>query len=392
VHSQNTLPAIKVLLRKIFSRTTAYLVLSFLVLLLIAFRLDDLLFEYRVQKAIRKIQLVRVNQTSVSELLRVVPDLMLHTGANTECGRQPCYSLVISSWAERVVYIPLVLHFPNLFDALHVVRITHVLGARIYANFYATFFERSNRVSYVAYGLDVSDGSEYPGLVRVEVNSAEDFPSQGLYPDADESPNFRIRNSFKWPDKSLRVAFVPYADPVLIASAFDLHLNCLWQLNGCQNVRQILPKVMQERDTIERATADRTASANPCPERILQHRVRDVEDILLVQVAKVGPRVIDSDSEYQLADYKLLEVLKGRVNRPLTNVGHPLRLLRVGESPESRVDYYPNPAIALLRSGNKLLMFGDSSTNIDTYCAVMQATPSALEMIRSELAELGTHK
>ena len=363
--------------------------LSCIALPFIAFHLDDVLFEYRVQEAVRKIRTVEVNRTSIPELLRTVPDLVSHTGASRECGGHPCYSLVITSSAERLIY-PLALHFPNVLSSFHLVKISHLLGARIYANFDAAFYERNNKVSYMAYWLGVSDGSEYPGIVSVAANSADYFPSYGLYWDADESPNFRINGSFKWSEKALHVAFVPDADPRLIASAFDLRLNCLWQLNGCQNAGQLLPAVIQERDAIKRAAAARTASADPCPERILPHRVRDVSDILLVQVAKLGPRTVDSDSEYQMADYKLLEVLKGTVNRPLTNVGHPLRLLPVGGNPEALTSYSPNPAIALLRPGNRLLMFADSSTNIDTYCEVMPATPSALRMIRAELASLGT--
>ena len=82
----------------------------------------------------------------------------------------------------------------------------------------------------------------------------------------------------------------------------------------------------------------------------------------------------------QIADYKLLEILKGKVERPLKNVGHPLTISLYMNEPA-----IPNSALKLLRTGSRLLMFSDSSTDVDSPCETMAATESAMQAVRSAL-------
>jgi hypothetical protein len=81
--------------------------------------------------------------------------------------------------------------------------------------------------------------------------------------------------------------------------------------------------------------------------------------------------------QYLMADYKLLEVLKGKLDRPLRNVGHPsLIFLSMDDPPVS------NPSLNLLHPGSQLLMFSDASTDVDSPCETVAATQSAVRTIR----------
>jgi hypothetical protein len=142
-----------------------------------------------------------------------------------------------------------------------------------------------------------------------------------------------------------------------------------------------MPRADGDYQNIRRSAFARLRSPTPCPDRILFRRARDVADILLVEVANVHPVLEQFGNEQEeIADYRLLEVLKGKLDRPLKNVGHPLSLsIGVNESA------IPNPALKLLHPGSQVLMFSDSSTDVDSPCETVAATESAERAIRSTL-------
>jgi hypothetical protein len=121
----------------------------------------------------------------------------------------------------------------------------------------------------------------------------------------------------------LSISITPSAPATLSRHAFEPRLNCLWTLRGCRTTREILPTAWQAQENIQHAVELRLHSSNPCPDRILPRRARDTSDILLVEVKGVSPELEDEYGRYHLANYELLRVLKGKLNRPLKAVGHP---------------------------------------------------------------------
>jgi hypothetical protein len=194
----------------------------------------------------------------------------------------------------------------------------------------------------------------------------------------DESPDYQVSSYFKWPKLDLGVVFAPTASPELVRHAFDLHLDCVWQL-GCRTAKQLLPLVWEDERKIEAAALTRIKSSDPCPDRILPRRARDVAHILLVEVERVRPELNTyGPQQYRVVDYRLLETLKGTPNRPLKGVEHPLALFNI--------DMTPNPAISLSRPGARVLMFIDRHGSLEEPCEIVSATPSALRTIRAALA------
>ena len=367
-------PATTWLAGKLFSRVTAYLLLATfgaLLLFSLPFRIDDLIFEYHIHRAIAHMRRVHIDQTREPELLTMFPDLQGDRALARECAQETCYSSDIHTLSERILFAPI-----GKLGNEHILKLSHLLGARIYAQLNMAFFVRNDVVNHFSYDLRVNDGGSYPGFWTIDVHSESSVPSDGMRSFRDDSPEFAATRYFKWPDKSLRVRFTPLADQKLVATVFDLRLNCLWYLNGCQTVGEVAPAVIRENDRIENALKARLSGPNPCPESILARRARDFPDILLVQVSRVDERTKSPDEV--IADFKLLKVLRGTVKRPLREIEHPVRL-SLGEM------YIDNPAIALLRAGNNLLMFPDSNTYVDSYCHLMKATPSAVATLEAAM-------
>jgi hypothetical protein len=152
-------------------------------------------------------------------------------------------------------------------------------------------------------------------------------------------------------------------------------------LRGCRIADEVLPLAAEDYRNIERSAFVRLRGPTPCPDSILARRARDVENILLVEVENVRP-VLEKfgEEQYQMADYKLLEILKGKLDRSLENVGHPFTILLSSDMPP-----IPNPALNLLHPGSQLLMFSDSSTNVDSPCETVAATESAKKAIQLAL-------
>lgn len=109
---------------------------------------------------------------------------------------------------------------------------------------------------------------------------------------------------------------------------------------------------------------------------------------MLVELEDVSPELEDENyGKYRLGNCDLLRVLEGQLNRPLKAVGHPLVINDPGKSGQ----HISNPALQLPCPGTRVLMFSDSSTNLDTPCEIVAATDSAMPTIQSALAQPGSH-
>lgn len=261
--------------------------------------------------------------------------------------------------------------------------IGHWLGVRFW-RFYASVGLWDGKVRTFRYTLLVDDGiGIYPGAVSVGALSARSYRSGAMSPADDESPNYSVRNYFKWPDMSLEIVFTPAASPELVRHAFDVHLNCLLSLHGCRTAWQLLPQASEDQFAIQRAAFARLRTSDPCPNRILPRRVRDFPDVLLYEVENVHSQLKDYGGyeKYRLVDYKLVQVLRGQAKVALLrNVPLPLNMRILGQS-------VLNPDLAVLHPGARVLIFYNKD-GVDFFnpCAIIAATDSAMETVRAALA------
>jgi hypothetical protein len=360
-------------------RQTGRLFLALLITLFCAtllLRLDAAIFEYRVLAVLRKMEGFKLGDTGQLELVDSVERLQPSSCAT---GSQ-CLVKNLSNWSSSLLY-----HFPKLLGAYFgnqtLYAIGRWLGFRM-CDFTATFELREKKIRNLDYRLLLDNGSsQYPDAIIVNARTTYGYIDEGLNDFEDESPDYSVRRYFKWPELELSISFTPSAPATLSRHAFEPRLNCLWTLRGCRTTREILPTAWQDQENIQHAVELRLHSSNPCPDRILPRRARDTSDILLVEVKGVSPELEDEYGRYHLANYELLRVLKGKLNRPLKAVGHPSVIN--GKSDQQM----PNPAVQLLHPGTRVLMFSDNSTNVDTPCEIVAATDSAMQTIQSALAQ-----
>jgi hypothetical protein len=367
-------PATRWLWRHSTSRTGRLIFLSLgsaLLLITLALRTHAAIFEHRVTSIVEGLAQLRLDETNKSDLLKLMPALRPCQPGDTLRPGDSCYEVELSETPDS----RLMDRGRNLF------KIAYWLGLR-YWDFSASVTLRQDKVHKLGYHLRLTNGTlGYPGIISVAAASVRGYGAGYLGPTKDESPDYRVTRYFKWPALGIQVNFTPAVPTNLLNHAFDIRLNCIWYLRGCRIADEVLPLAAEDYRNIERSAFVRLRGPTPCPDSILARRARDVENILLVEVEKVRP-VLEKfgEEQYQMADYKLLEILKGKLDRPLENVGHPFTILLSSDMPQ-----IPNPALNLLHPGSQLLMFSDSSTNVDSPCETVAATESAKKAIQLAL-------
>ena len=373
--------------RRLISRPARLLYLVILLVVVvpaIALRIEAAVFEWRVHKVMAGLSSLRVGTTTKAEALSKIPELKIVSDPRERsyCHVDECLSIEIedsklSNWIlfrvtrtdNQVLY--LTLHWWGL----------RFSGYRAYVDF------TSGKVVDFGYLLMVSTSRPgFPGDVMIGVSSERRIPSRGLNLEIDENPYYYVRHFHKAPEQNMSIYFTPEAPNEFVSHAFDLKLRCLHSLAGCSTANELLPEVERDKLRIQRAAVDRILGSNPCPDRILPHRARDIENILLVEVTSVNPTLMqgNSGSWYRLANLRLLRVLKGNASGPLDNIVIPSEIW-FGEKKAY------NSAIDLLNPGQKILFFSDSSQYssqyIDEPCQAVAATDSAVQTIEKALNE-----
>ena len=94
--------------------------------------------------------------------------------------------------------------------------------------------------------------AKYPAndAVTVELLGADraGFPGYfGFISDFDEIGGSRTRTPSNRPTTILYVAFTPAAKPEDVKNALDVHLNCVWNAQGCSATKQLLPMLWEEK-------------------------------------------------------------------------------------------------------------------------------------------------
>ncbi len=345
-------------------------------------RLDAAIFQYRVLAILRQMEKVKLGQTSREELANSWTGMR-----SAPCAPVPnsseCLTKTLSNLSSYWLFFRLQKLYGVYWDNKTIFAAGHLLGIRI-CNFYAVFEIRDQKVQGLNYGLFLDNGSnQYPGAIVVHVGSTESYINSPLSNAEDESPEYLVTRYHQWPELNLSISFTPLAPVTLTRHAFELSLNCLWRIDGCRTSKQIFPLAWQDEENIERAIGARLHSSNPCPDRILPHRVRDASDILLVEIQHVGPEMGSKTYRmtFPLVDYKLLRVLKGKSNRPLRSFQHSSLVY----DPADPTQQMPNPAIQLLHPGARVLMFSNDPWQVDEACEIVAATDNAIQTIQSRL-------
>jgi hypothetical protein len=167
---------------------------------------------------------------------------------------------------------------------------------------------------------------------------------------ADESPDIVVRSYFKWPEKMAGAIFTASAPDTLVRHSFHLQLNCLSYLRGCRVVGDVMPLALRDEASVEQNARSRLQSADPCPERILAHRVRDSAAVLLAEIQRAESDA-GADNEVVRGSYHVLQTLKGKAGFP------ELLILRTLRIPPDANELVPNPAVNLLHPKQRVLIF-----------------------------------
>ena len=377
-----TFPATTWIVRLFVSRPARVVyisLLSFVLIVGVGFRIEAAVFARRASRLASTLATVQIGKTTRAEVLRRMPNLVPESSLEpgTRCDADECLAQVAHT---TTLLGPLSNGNSFLFSALQ------KWGIR-FGQLYVFVAFKSGTVCRYGYQLIISEpDSLYPGAMFIYVSSREHLGEiDPITPVADESPDYRVGHHNKWPELNTRIAFTASAPRTLVQHAFDLQLGCLWSLRGCLNANQVLPEPEQDGQRILSSMLKRLRSHDQCPEWILARRARDVPDILLVTVEKVGAegRYDYPSTPFHRVDFRLERVLQGKVDRPLKNVPVYLDInLPWGETDET----VHNSAYDLMRPGQRLMLFSDMSTNIDSPCEAMAATDSAIKTVENNLA------
>jgi hypothetical protein len=354
-------------------------VLGVIAIPVILLRVEALLFERHVAAVMKGLSSLKIGLSSESDAIAEVPGLRVDQSTTDES---------ICSKAERCLALQLTTPRISLWILQHLARTghltmysgTHFLGFRIH-DFEATVSVRSGVVSHLNYRLMLSTPEPaYPGVLVIGVSSTNGFRRlRGDYL-ADESPDYMVSFARQFPDLSVGVAFTRDASADFLQHAFDLRLRCVSTIMGCRNVNQLLPAAVRDGLRIEQAVTQRMPGPHPCPDRILPRRVRDSDDILLVQVRSVRDAPMDDGAKIRVADFHLLQVLKGEQRVPLQTVEIPSNMRWRGfEMRKSAGD--------LFTPGRQLLIFPAPNSLVSFPCDAVEATSSALQTIHNSLLQ-----
>lgn len=337
-------------------------------------RVEAVIFERRAVTLTSELSTLRIGETSKADALARVPGLTMVDCSNKDfhCHGAERFSIrmprsKLSDWAF------------NLVGNNHE-RLDSLLTWWGFRNWLldAEVEIRADKVSHLRYTLGVSAPRRGNlGGVLVSVSSTQQLGDRPDW-DLDESPDYQV-SYMKFPTFTRRVQFTERAPVTLVHHAFDVHVGCLWSLLGCETASQLLPEAERDWLAIKQAGIDRAIGPDQCPVRILPHRARDIEDILLVKVTSADLTPNYYGTVYWTANFQLLRVLKGKPARPLVDVRVETRIY-------AREILVHNSAVSLLRPGQRILLFGGNN-DIDEPCEAMAGTDEAVRTLEEALSE-----
>ncbi|MGB7231172.1 MAG: hypothetical protein WBD19_05830, partial [Candidatus Acidiferrum sp.] len=207
----------------------------------------------------------------------------------------------------------------------------------------------------------------------------------------DQSPNYRIKETARHPyggetiESSLEISYSSDATRDEKEHAFQADLSCFWSYRSCRNGREILPLVWQDRNSINAAALARLKSANPCPNGVLEGRVRSLPDldVSLVEVFNSRSGWNDgADGELYWTPtsayfYRVLEVFVGEAGpRRAQPFLHTFKI----PSPVDPQEKLPDPSVAAVPASARMILFGNDEFES---CSIVTATDSAEAAVRA---------
>ena len=235
---------------RIFRRTLFVLVLvaSFILITAATFRLQSYLFARKVHSVLNRMETIELDKTSQAEVVALLPefkpgtqsDFLINAEPNARCPGEACYALHIENWTRGIIAW-LQSKIGYRYHWLH--EAVYWVGHRFLL--FAAYVEiRGGRVSRYEYTLWV-ENQEFPASDIVVVHALgtdrASFPGYfGFMSDYDEIGDFRIRVARNKPTTSMYIAFTPGAKPEDVRNTYDVHLNCVWNAQGCSATKQLL--------------------------------------------------------------------------------------------------------------------------------------------------------
>lgn len=237
-------------------RCVAYgILLGFAILLatVAGFHLQSLLFESKVKSVLLRLQIIQLNKTTKEEALELLPELKpgilwsfaIDGQLNDRCPGDACYVFRRQNWPNGLL--------AKLRQKLNykqdwIFTSAYGFGHR-FSGFGAYVEIRGGLVSRYEYSVFVED-VEYPAAeeISLDVLGADraSFPlGYATVTDYDQIRGLKLEVPNNKPQTTLYVAFTPEATPQRVKAAFDLRLNCVWNLEGCSTTKQLLPNIWQ---------------------------------------------------------------------------------------------------------------------------------------------------
>lgn len=225
-----------------------------------AFRLQSYFFAQKVRSVLSRMGQIQLDKTSQTEVVALLPefkpgtpsDFLIYGVPHIQCSANACYGMQVRNWPGGMIarlQEKLNYRFPRLFEAIY------KLGHRYLA--FAAFVEiRGGTVSRCLYVLGVQNG-EFPAndVVSVAVFGGDraDFLSDFGSARGDEvTRGFRGRVPGNKPTTDISLVFTPDANVEDVRNAFDIHVECVWNTQGCWSIKQLLPLLWKQHMESER--------------------------------------------------------------------------------------------------------------------------------------------
>jgi hypothetical protein len=370
--------------RTVTGRIARRIYLTTAILLLIAAtapRIRSMLMARRIHAVLAGMEKVKIDQTTESQLVKVVPYLV----RSPYQGRLPgsaedFYAVEITNepdW-EWLVFRPAFTEPVRMLIS----KVLDWCGYR-YMRFNGLVVTLDGKVSSIGYGISPQLGFPRPVFDIVSVQSVHGFWAEGAHPlqvDSvyDESPQFRVtawKNIEGGPPSSVHVTYTADAASELTSGAFRVNLNCFWSLRGCTAADQMTPQLLQEKTAIEAKAASRLSGSEPCPAWVLSGRVRYLldEDVLLLQVKKW--HTTNRQSGAFAIDYEVKEVIRGRERSEAWEKIQWKPLIYSPVVPQRQIDNPVSPP----KPGEQVLFFGGEQF---LSCEFVPASATGLAAIR----------
>jgi len=359
----------------------------------IAPRLNAYLLARKFQAVLSGLRTLKIDETTEGELLQRVPYLQLSPNSSSfGLDNEHWYYVSFTDESAWVRLEQFTMYRPGETFSREWIRKCAVwLGFR-YMALGASAIVVDGKVSSIRYGVASEFVAPRSLGDLVSVRSVHGYWMEYRMPPwvtsaDDQSPRYRVKETAHRPagdetiESSLEVSYAFDAPPEMTLHAFQIDLRCFWSARGCRNGREILPLAWQDKNSIEAAALARLQSDHPCPDTVLEGRMRYLPDVdvFLAEVTNSMMENMDAAREFdsnRATYYRVLERLRGELRTPS---GIFLGRTTIPSPVDPRQEI-PNPTEAWDKTGDRLIIF--SNHHFDS-CSIVLATTSAEATVRA---------